>query len=387
MPKTRKVVVLINPSREHTRGLLKGIGKYSRIQGFWTLYRPLEYRQRKDKRKLSPVLAAIKPDGILMREPSDVEQILRMGIPTVCFPYTREKIPGVANVITNHIAVGEMAAKHLLARGFRRFAYCGFDDWWWSRLRAEGLRKTVAQAGFETFFYELPRAKSKQSWDKELPIIAEWLMNLPRLTGLMTCNDDRGELVIEACKIAGVRVPDDIAIVGVDNDQLICELSSPLLSSIVLSVEKAGYEAAALLDKMMAGEKPPSHEIYIQPMHVVTRQSTDTLSIDDRDTAEAVRFIRRHANRAIGVDSVVDAVALSRRVLEKRFRNVLGHSIHDEIRRVRVELIVQMLAESQMAMWEIADDLEFSSVAHLSRYFGKEKGMSPLKYRKQYVRT
>jgi len=383
----RKVVLLINPSREHTRGLLKGIAKYSRIQGVWTFYRPLEYRQRKDKRKLLPVLAAVKPDGILMREPVDIEQIVRMGTPAVSFPYTREKIPGIANVITDHIAVGEMAAKHLLDRGFRRFAYCGFDDWWWSRLRGEGLRKTVAQAGFETSFYKLPRAKSKRSLDKELPIIAEWLMSLPKPIGLMTCNDDRGELVIGACKIAGVQVPQEIAIVGVDNDRLICDLSSPPLSSIALSVEKAGYEAAALLDKMMADEKPPSYEIYIQPTHVVTRQSTDILAIDDRDVAEAVRFIRSHAKRAIYVDSVVDAVPLSRRVLEKRFRTILGHSIHDEIRRVRVELIVQMLAETQMPISDIADALEFPSVAHISRYFSKEKGMSPLKYRRLYIHS
>jgi LacI family transcriptional regulator len=385
MPKIRKVVLLINPSRTHTRGLLTGIAKYARIEGLWAFYRPLEYRESKAARKLLSVLAAIKPDGILMREPPEIEEIIKTGIPIVCFPYTRERFAGVANVITNHILVGEMAAKHLLDRGLKRYAYCGFDDWWWSRLRGEGFRRTVAKAGLETFFYKLPRTKSKRSWDKEPPIIADWLRKLPKPIGLMTCNDDRGELVIEACKIGGVQVPDEVVIVGVDNDQLICDLSSPPLSSVELGVENAGYEAAALLDKIMGGESPIDREIYIQPVRVVTRKSTDVLCIDDADMVKAVRFIRQHAQIPIRVDYVADAVHLSRRVLEKRFRSALGHSIHDEIRRVRIEQIVRMLTETQMSISEIAHSLGFPDVAHISRYFRREKGMSPLKYRKDYL--
>lgn len=385
-PTVRKVVLLINPSRAHTRGLLKGIAKYSRLKGLWRFYRPLEYRERKGVQRLLPALKAIQPNGILMREPPERDQIIKMSIPTVCFPYTTEKIANAANVITDHVSVGEMAAKHLLRRGLRQFAYCGFDDWWWSRLRGDGFRKTLAQAGCQISVYRLPREKSKRSWDKELPIIADWLVKLPRPMGLMACNDDRGELVIEACKMAGLRVPEEVAVVGVDNDEFICDLSSPPLSSIVLSVEKAGYEAAELLDKMMAAEQIARPEIYIRPTHVVTRQSTDILSIEDTDVAEAVSFIRQHAKMPIQVASVVEAVSLSRRVLEKRFRRALGHSIHAEIRRVRTELIVQMLAETEMPISEIADALGFPSVAHVSRYFRKEKGMSPLKYRRQYVR-
>lgn len=160
----------------------------------------------------------------------------------------------------------------------------------------------------------------------------------------MTCNDNRGKWVIEACKIAGLNVPDEVAIVGVDNDQLICDLCAPLLSSIVLNVEKAGYEAAGLLDIMMAGERATGCDIHVRPTHVAIRQSTDVLAVDDTSVASAIRFIRKHSKAVIQVNDVVNAVALSRRVLEKRFRTILGHSIHDEIRRTRVEQIIQMLA-------------------------------------------
>ena len=386
MPKIRKVILLITPSREFTRGLLRGIAKYSRIQGLWAFYRPLDYREPKGKERLLSLMKTWNPDGILMREPHKIEEIIAMGVPTISCPYTRAKIPGMANIMTDHISIGKMAAKHLLERGFKRFAYCGFDDWWWSRKRGESFSKKVAKVGYPTYFYKQPRAKTKRTWDKELPIIADWLLTLPKPIGLMACNDDRGEWVIEACKVAGLNVPDEMAIIGVDNDHLICDLCNPSLSSIVLNVEKAGYEAAALLDKMMASEKVINYEIYVQPTHVVVRQSTDILAIDDPDVVAAVRFIRQHSKNVIQVNDVVNAIALSRRVLEKRFRSILGHSIHDEIRRVRVEQIIQMLAETEMSISEIAEVLGFPDVAHVSRYFSKEKGMSPLVYRRQYLR-
>jgi len=385
MPKVRKVILLITPSREYTRGLLRGIAKYSRIQGLWAFYRPLDYREPKGKERLLTLMKTWNPDGILMREPRKTKDIIAMGVPTISCPYTRERIPGITNIMTDHVNVGKIGAEHLLERGFQRFAYCGFDDWWWSRKRGEVFSKTAAEAGYPTYFYPQPRAKAKRTWDKELPIIADWLLTLPKPIGLMTCNDDRGEWVIEACKIAGLNVPDEVAIVGVDNDQLICDLCDPPLSSIVLNVEKAGYEAAALLDKMMAGEKATSCDIHVRPIHVAIRQSTDVLGVDDTNVAAAIRFIRQHSKTVIQVSDVVSAVALSRRVREERFRTFLGRSIHDEIRRTRVELIIQMLAETAMSISEIAQALGFSDVAHVSRYFKREIGMSPLTYRKRYL--
>jgi len=385
MPKVRKVVLLITPSREYTRGLLRGIAKYSRTQGLWTFYRPLDYREPKGKDGLLSLLKTWNPDGILMREPHKTEDIIAMGFPTISCPYTRERIPGITNIMTDHISVGKMGAEHLLERGFQQFAYCGFNDWWWSRKRGDVFGKTAAEAGYPTYFYPQPRVKAKRTCDKELPIIADWLLTLPKPIGLMACNDDRGEWVVEACKIAEVNVPDEIAIVGVDNDQLICDLCNPPLSSIVLNIEKAGYEAAATLDKMMDGERASSCDIHVRPTHVAIRQSTDVLAVDDASVAAAIRFIRQHSKTVIQVNDVVNVVPLSRRVLEKRFRTILGRSIHDEIRCTRVEQIIRMLAETVMPISEIAQALGFSDVAHISRYFRREKGMSPLAYRKRYL--
>jgi LacI family transcriptional regulator len=320
-----------------------------------------------------------------MREPPHADEIIKMGVPVLSFPYTQEKIPGIANVVTDHIAVGKMAAEHLLERGFRRLAYCGFDDWWWSRRRKEGFSQTVRQTGLPVHVYRLPQAKSQRTWSKEILIIADWLQKLPKPIGLMASNDDRAELVVEACKTADLSVPDEVAVVGVDNDRTICDLSSPPLSSVALNVRKAGYDAAALLDRMMAAGTGATETICIQPTHVVTRPSTDVLAVDDPNVAAAMRYIRRHARTSVGVDVVVGHSGVSRRVLEKRFRHTLGHTIHDEIRRVRVQLVTAMLTETQMPVSEIAHDLGFPDVAHLSRYFRKATGSSPLQYRKRLV--
>ena len=219
----------------------------------------------------------------------------------------------------------------------------------------------------------------------EQGLIADWLKSLPKPVGLMVCNDDRGRQITETCNAVGLNVPDEISVVGVDNDNLVCELSSPPLSSIALSVERAGYEAAELLDKLMAGKKKKTtRTITVSPTHIVTRQSTNILAIEDHEVVQAVRFIRKHPKEPIQVGDVVNVVTLSRRVLERRFRKALGRSVHDEIRRVRIEQVARMLMETNLSVSQIALDLGYPGVDHIARYFQREKGMSPLAYRKQY---
>ena len=385
MPDARRVVLLINPSREYTRGILSGIAKYARLHSSWTFYRPLEYREPRFRQKLPSVLKALRPDGILMREPLHADDIIRIGVPVLSFPYKRECIPGIANAVADHVAVGTMAAEHLLERGFRHFAYCGFDDWWWSQRRREGFRQRIEAEGLLVHAYRLPQAKSRRTWSKEIVAITDWLKGLPKPVGLMASNDDRAELVIEACKMADLSVPDEVAVLGVDNDRTVCELSSPPLSSVALNLGKAGYNAAALLDRMMATGPKATETVYIEPIHVVTRLSTDVLAVDDHEVAAALRYIRRHAKQNTSVASVVANCGASRRVLEKRFRGILGHTIHDEISRVRTELVTAMLTETQMPISEIARELAFPDVAHLSRYFRRATGLSPLQYRKRIV--
>lgn len=384
MIKYFKVVLLINPSRKYTQGIVSGIAQYSRFRGMWSIYRPLDYREKKDKTNLLQILKDLKPDGIFMREPPEIDKIIKMNIPAVVVPYTREIFPKVINVNADHIGVGEMAARHFLERHHRHFAYIGFEGWWWSLKRKEGFQRTLQQAGYEIHGYE-SLIDNRQKWSDELPQVADWIRSLPKPIAVMGCNDDRGELVIQACKIADVVVPDEVSVIGVDNDQLVCDLCDPPLSSISLSLEKSGYEAAKLLDQLMAKKLETPNNIYIVPTQVATRRSTDTLAIDDKEVAAAVRFIQNNIKKNLCVSDVVDNIALSRRVLEKHFRKSLNRSIHSEIKHNRIKLMEQLLCDTNMSIMEIAHELNYDDVTHFSRYFRKEKGLSPNKYRKKFL--
>jgi len=392
MPKIPKVILLIETSRACGRGMLLGISKYSHLYGPWTFYRiPLFYRELHRKKETISDLKDWGSDGIIMGDtfyPTKVQkgrEIIKMGLPIIAIANEPE-IPGVVNVIANNDKIGQMAAEHLLERGFRHLAYCGFDDIFWSVERSESFASRIAKTGFKTHFYKQAKFRGKHLWKNEQLLMADWLKALPKPVGLMACNDDRGQQVIDACKLAGLKIPDEVAIIAVDNDELVCGLTDPPLSSINLNFERAGYESAELLDKLMAGEKMENQSIIVQATHIVTRQSTDILAIEDRDVAEAVRFIRKHAKEPVQVGDVLNVVMVSRRSLERRFRRVLGRSVHDEIRRVRIEQVARMLMETNLSISQIALDLGYPGVDHIARNFRREKAMSPLTYRKRYGR-
>jgi LacI family transcriptional regulator len=200
----------------------------------------------------------------------------------------------------------------------------------------------------------------------------------------MACNDDRALDICDACRTSGLHVPYEVAILGVDNDDLACELANPPLSSIAVNNERAGYEAAELLDQLMSGKNDVEKQITAIPTHIVTRQTTDIFAVADKEVVNALRFVQQHSTEDIHVDDVVEAVPLSRRVLESRFRKTVGRSILSEIRRARVEQVVQMLVETNLPISEIANRLSYSGIEHIARYFRREKGMSLIEYRRRF---
>ena len=380
MATTRRVVLLLETSRQYGRDLLLGVTQYSYFHGSWTFYREPGGRERS-----LPQLDSWGAHGIIAHasDARAAEKIAQTDIPAVIKGF---KIPDIPVIVTDNVKIGTLAADHLLDRGFRHFAYCGFDNWYWSVERGEAFARRLRIAGFDTHFYRQPSRQQERTWDKEQKVMAEWLRSLPKPIGLMTCVDDRSHHVLDACKIAGCDVPNDVAIIGVDNDELICRLAKPQLTSVSLNAERAGYEAAELLDRLMSGEKPAGQQILTEPTHVETRQSTDILAMQDSEVSKAVQYIRQHPNESLQVGDVVKAVALSRRSLQLRFRRILGRSILDEIRRVRIDHVAEMLTETNLPVSKIALALGYPGIDHIARSFRKEKGMSPLTYRKRFGR-
>ena len=379
MAKVPRVILLIESSRASGRSLLRGVANYARHHGPWVFtWEPAGLENA------WPKLKTLAADGIILRDVEKVEEVLAQGIPAVVFGHSHKEIPGQVNVLTEDAAVGRMVAEHLMGCGFRHFAYCGFEDKPWSEQRSQFFRQHLAAAGFETQVYRSRSTAVAQSWEQEQVSLARWLKSLPKPVGLMACNDDRGRHTIEACKRAGLRMPEEIAIIGADNDELICELSAPALSSVAINFERAGYEGAQVLDQLMRGQRVHTLNIVAPATHIVARQSTDILAVQDEHLARALRFIREHGREPMRVMAVAQASGLSRRVLEKRFRRVLGRSILSEIRRVRVSHICRLLVETNQSVAQIGLQLGYGGIEHVARYFRAEKKMSPLAYRKKF---
>jgi LacI family transcriptional regulator len=218
-------------------------------------------------------------------------------------------------------------------------------------------------------------------WEREQALLARWISKLPTPIGLFACDDDRGREVLEACKMAGLHVPDDVAVVGVDNDEVFCELADPPLSSVALNAETAGYRAAALLDAMMHGRVRQRQQIVVEALGVITRRSTDIVAVEDDDVAGALQFIRRQQGRDISVDRVAEEVAMSRRSLEKRFRDTIGRTVLEEIQLMRLNRAKRLLLETTYPISKVAEIAGFGSAGYFIQFFQKHVGKTPRKYR------
>lgn len=374
--------MLVDTSRVYGRELIRGIIKYAKLHDPWNFHSDLPFFG-----KTSPAYRweTLKLDGIIAHIPNKrlIKEVIKADIPTIVRGFERP-IQGLPNFVTDNVLIAKFAAEHLLNRGFRYLAFCGYRDILWSQERETAFESIVSEAGYQVHVYQPPRAAAKRSWQQEQKLLSEWIRSLPKPIGIMGANDDRGQHVIEVCNELGLLIPDEVAVVGVDNDEFICDLTNPPLSSVSRYFTKAGYEAAELLYKMMRNKRANIENIIVRPSHVVSRQSTDVFSIEDPVVVEALRFIRRNANRAISVDDVVEQLAMSKRGLYQKFMHTMGHTVHEEIIRVRTEKIARMLEDTELTITQIALDLGFPGPDHISRYFKMAKGMTPRQYRMRY---
>jgi LacI family transcriptional regulator len=285
--------------------------------------------------------------------------------------------------------VSALAAEHLLERGFRHFAFFGLAGENWSQQRRDALEEIVRPHARSWTVYETPReVHHTKQWEVYADDLAAWVAALPKPAGLMLCSDQVGPAVLEACRRAGVEVPDEIAVIGADDDEPLCEVAEPGLSSVWPDHERVGYEAAALLDRLMRGEDAPTEPIRVPPRAVVTRRSSDVLALEDREIAAAVRLIREHACNPDGltIDEIAARVAMSRSVLQRRFKAATGRTLHDEILRVRLGRAKELLSETDLPIATIAERLGFKHQEYMGDVFRKRLGVTPAHYRKSRKR-
>ncbi len=372
-----KVALLVETSNTYARGLLQGIVSYIHEHRPWSIYLVEHSRGQ----RLPTWLNRWKGDGVIARieNPAIAETVRRLRAPTVDMSAAR-LIPSLPWVETDDVAIAHMAAQHLKERGIRHFAFVGDNNFNWSRGRESTFVRLVREAGCDCSVHHYATTPPRQQ-ESSGERIGAWLARLPRPVGIMAAYDPLGNHVLEACRQRGIEVPDEAAVIGVDNDEVFCSLSEPPMTSIVLDAHRTGYAAAALLDRMMDGEEIPGDGHLFPPLGVVARRSTDVLAIEDRNLVRAVRFIREHACDGISVKDLLNVVPLSRRLLESRFAKVVGRTPHAEILRVQLNQVKTLLRESGLTLEEIAERTGFAHAEYLSTVFRKKEGMPPSRYR------
>jgi LacI family transcriptional regulator len=378
----RHVAILIETSRAYGRGLLRGIVRYQRERAEWSTY----FQPQGLGDPPPPWLANWRGDGILARIDNQAlaQAVSRSRLPVVNLRGTMPDLP-FPFIGSDNEAIARLGAEHLLERGFRHFGFCALACGYHPGLdrRGDCFRRFIEQAGHECQVLQDPPRKRARSWEQEQEWLAGWIAGLPKPVGIMTANDDRGLQVLDACRRVGAAVPDQVAVLGVDNDEYLCGLSLPPLSSIDINSEETGYQAAALLDRLMDGRPAPQRLPEIAPAGVIVRRSTDVLATDDSEVIRAVQFIREHACRPIRAADVFDELNISRSCLEPRFRHVLGRTIHQEIDRVRIERAKTLLAETDLPIKSVAQQAGFQTVQYLTRAFRRLTGDTPAAFRRR----
>jgi LacI family transcriptional regulator len=381
----RRVALVVESSGASGREILRGIARYARQHGPWSLYH--EPGHWPDV--LPPWLARFDGDGIIarVRNRRTAARLARLRLPIVD---VQGNVPdsGLPLVQVDDAAVARLAAEHFFQRGFRHLACCGITGPVWAERRCMAFVALVEQSGRECQRYDLPPRETKTWFARsEQRRIDRWLSRLPKPVAVLGANDTAAQKVLDACRRQGLMVPEEVAVLGVDNDETLCEICDPMLSSVVPVHDQIGYRAAELLEQLIEGAAAPREPIFLKPTNVVVRHSTDVLALDDRDVAAAVRFVREQACQGIGVEAVARHVALSYSTLQRRFQAALSRSVHDEILRVRIERATELLAETQLPLARVAELSGFGHQEYLGAVFKAQLGQTPRQYRTEAFRV
>jgi LacI family transcriptional regulator len=376
----RRVALLIETSGSYGRGLLRGVAKYNRAHGDWSTY----FHPHGLDAAPPAWLFGWRGDGILARVRTDAtaKALAQNDIPIVTLgrPVSANDF---ANVRSDPAEAGRAGAEHLLGRCLRHYAFCG-------RKPGEHIpqdeigasfHRVITKAGWSCAMYAAAEVNPGDSWDVQQEKLAEWIRGLPKPVGIMGCNDERGLQVLDACRRLGALVPDEVAVIGADNDEHLCDLSIPPLTSVDINAEKIGYTAASMLDQLMQGRKLAQKMQLIPPRGIVNRLSTDTVASDDEEVNRAIRYIREQACNGLRVTGVLAYMGISRASLQHRMKKIAGRTIHREIEHVRLMRVKELLLSRDMTIKQAARAAGFSSVQYMTRVFRLAVGQTPARYR------
>ncbi len=368
--------------------LLRGILNYAETTGPWEICKmPTSYRREHGFQALVDWAIQWQADVVIGQfDPDDnLSLLLERGIVVLAQDYIT-KFKNIPNITSDYETTGAMAAERFISRGFQNFGFFGYEGVCWSHDRYVGFHRTVVESGFGDHFYQYDRQQIDSLWYYNPTGLYEWLRNIPKPIAIMACDDNQGNLLIQACKAVGLQIPNDIAIIGVDNDEILCNMSSPALSSINLDIEGGGFQAAAMAEKMVRHPAYTGEDIIIKPMNIVPRMSSNVFATKDPAILSALQYINANIDHKIMVSDVLSHVPLSRRLLEQRFRKETGTTLYQYISVLRMDRFAQLLLSSNDSIANIAARLEEPDTKSISRRFLAIKGCTPSEFRKQEMR-
>ncbi len=376
------VAVILDAARPYDRLIIGGIAQYAREHGCWSLY------VEEDPLQKLPDLGRWHGRGLIANfdDRRVVAAIGGLRIPVVGVGGGYgwyDAASGIPYVYTDNQAIGRLGAEHLRACGFESLAFCGYPrsaTGGWSAERAAAFRAAAegARRGCRVF---TGRIGTPRRWEEMQTELQAWLRGLPRPVGLMACNDVRARHVLEACRSLGLRVPHDVAVIGVDNDEMVCELTDPPLSSVDQSARRIGYEAAALLDRLMQRKPPTANRVVVPPIGVVARASTDTLATNDAEVVRTLQALKAAPGRRPRIADLATAAGISRSSLEQRFRAAVGRTIHEEHVRLRVAATRKLIVETTLPLKAVAVRTGFPSLQYMTTFVRRHTGLTPARLR------
>lgn len=362
--------------------MLKGVAHYERTHHGWESFLDDEARAQTDVRWLRNK----QWDGVISRHTNDalVQACAELKLPLVDLNDV-PPFPGVPKIRPDNVGIGHLGAEHFIERGYHHFGFSSFANDGWAQERLTGFVEALNLAGHKCDVHQVDfPGDLTPVWDsKQITAISTWLQQLVKPVAIMACNDLRALQVIGAARMGGMLVPEEVAVLGANNDSIRCELAYPPLSSVATNAFQSGYQAAEWLAQLIGGQQPENLDRRIEALGVITRPSSDILAINDKNVALALSFIREQATKGISVEQVLKHAFASRSQLEKKFRLHLGRSPQAEIRRVQVAKIKQLLLETDFPLKRIAELTGFEHVEYMCVVFKRITSESPGSYRKK----
>ena len=381
-----KILLLTDFSSGYSRSLLENVVRYAREVGPWAFYRmPLYFRELYGDEGVVEWAKKWGADAIIAQfSDIDLSVLNQLNIPIIVQNY-KERSSGISNLTGDYFGTGVIAANFFLHKGYKSFAYYGLTDTVWGRERGEGFKKIVSNKGYEVYEFNNRKRVPSEKWSFDVEQVSRWLLSLPKPIALFACDDYYALQITEVCKMYDISIPEEIAVLGVDNDKLLCNISDPQLSSIELDIENGGYEAGKLLHQFIEKKIIAPVDIIIKPVRIVPRASTERFAVSDRHIEQLLQYIDNNYQNPLSVDELTQIIPFSRRVLEKKFKRETGTSVYQYLLDLRIEKFADLLITTDLPLIEAATRSGFTAYKNISRIFTKAKEMTPLQYRKRFT--